>query len=369
MNILVIATTPIGYDGITSVIINNYVNMDKTNLNFEFIFPNLPPKHIVDIFEKDSVKIHVVSGRTQDTIRYVREINKIMKNKKYDLVHVHGNSNTLAIELFLAMINGIKVRIPHSHNTVTKFNKVHKILKVPFNALYTDALACGTDAGKWLYKDREFTVIENGIDADLYKYNENSRSKIRKEIGIKSKDRVIGHVGHFTYQKNQEFLINMFIDHPLMRERYKLLLIGDGPQRKELEQKVIEHDLTNVVIFTGKRTDVNALYSAFDILIMPSRYEGLPLTLVEAQSADLKCFVSENITKEVNITDSIEFFDLEETSESLVLKLDEYFYEQHNRSMHGKYQMIYNSKFNIIKSAEKLKIFYIDSMNRRVRKH
>ncbi|MGO4927784.1 glycosyltransferase [Fundicoccus sp. Sow4_F4] len=362
MKVLVIATTSIGFDGITSVIMNNYLNMEKSDVEFSFIFPNTPPTHITEILMKDNVEMFIVPGRSSNTLSYMHAVHKIMRQKHYDIVHVHGNSNTLAIELFLGKINNIQVRMPHSHNTFTKFKNLNKILNIPFNLLYTHGLACGNEAGKWLYKEKNFVVIENGILTENYKFSANDRKQLRLELGFTKRDKILGHVGHFTYQKNQEYLIDLFIKSSNFKNKYKLILVGDGPLRESLENKVKQFNLEDIIKFVGKRTDVNRYYSLFDALVMPSRFEGLPLALVEAQSADLKCFVSENITKEVNITGSVEFFKIENDQTDLIEKINKYFTKEIIREDFKGNKIMEKSNFNIIQSANKLKNIYSNSI-------
>ena len=154
-------------------------------------------------------------------------------------------------------------------------------------------------AGDWLYgKKTKYTVFNNAIELDKFVYNEQIRNRIRKQYHIEDKY-VIGHVGRFCYQKNHDFLIDIF---EKVHEREKdsvLLLIGEGELEDEIKAKVHRLGLDECVIFAGTCNNVNEMYQAMDVFVLPSRYEGLPVVGVEAQAAGVPCLFSSNITSEI----------------------------------------------------------------------
>ena len=150
----------------------------------------------------------------------------LIKHEKYDIVHVHGNSNTMAIELVCEpRLGGCKVRIAHSHNTTSDHMKVfHKILSPLFKESVTGCFACGVDAGKWLYPDKEFYVVNNGADSDTYVFSEKMRKSTRVKLNIKDEEILLGHIGGFNFQKNQELLVDVMA---LLDSRFKLLFLRE----------------------------------------------------------------------------------------------------------------------------------------------
>ena len=205
-------------------------------------------------------------------------------------------------------MNGCKIRIAHSHNTTCKFMTVHRVLTPVFRILCTHRLACGMDAGRWLYGEKDFTVVNNGIDTERFAFRQESREEIRGMLDVANDTKLIGHVGIFNQAKNQQFLVEILNK---LGSEYKLLLLGKGNLREDVERKVQEMGLSERVIFGGVTDRVGDYLSACDIFVMPSLYEGLPLALIEAQANGLQCVVSENITHEVDKTGNITFLPLD----------------------------------------------------------
>ncbi|WP_035531764.1 glycosyltransferase family 1 protein [Halobacillus kuroshimensis] len=313
--VLIIATTKFELDGITNVILNYYRAMDKSDMQFDFAVPNILKIELRKEIENQGSNIFIIQGRNKNPLSYMRKLTNLIKRNNYDIVHAHGNSSTLAMEMVAAKRGGSKVRIPHSHNTTTNHRVVHKLLRRTFDKNYTNGFACGVKAGEWLYKGKPFTVINNGIDVNRFKFNEEDRKNYRKKYGLVG-CKVIGNVGAFNYQKNHEFLTDVFFELYKLDKSYRLLLIGDGGLRTEIEKKVDSLGLNNAVIFAGKSREVPQLLQVMDAIVMPSRYEGLPLSLIEAQSASLPCFVSDVITQEIGVTDLIKFIPLEKKADT-----------------------------------------------------
>lgn len=319
-NILVICTNVFGYNGIAGVILNYYKVLDKKKMNIDMILINEPSEDVKKLFEENGSKIYVVK-RNSNPIGYMHKIKKIMRENNYDLVHIHGNSATMAIELLAAKQVGIPVRIPHSHNTTSDHMRAHKLLKPLFNKNYSYGFACGNEAGKWLYGDKSFVVINNGVDTDKFKYNEEYRKEIRSKYGVDNKF-VVGHVGLFNYQKNHEILIEIFRKLYMKNPNSVLMLVGEGEELEYIKELVKDEKLENDVIFIGTTDEVNKYMMAFDALALPSRFEGLPLVLVEAQCCGLPCVASTNVSIESNITGLVDFVDYDKDIDIFVDKLN-----------------------------------------------
>lgn len=310
MKVLIIATTKIDMDGITHVILNYYKSMDKRGMKIDLVAPNDVRDSIKHVFEADDNKIYSIKTRLRNPILYIKKLGKIIKENNYDIVHAHGNSATLFLEMYAAKRSDVPVRIVHSHNTTCKYKLVDKLLRPLFYKCYNYGFACGKDAGDWLYRSRPFITINNGIDIDQFGYNSFIRNECRFKYGFVH-NKVIGHIGHFSYQKNHEYLIKVFHELYKMNNKYRLLLIGDGVNKPVIHDMVHKLNLSHAVTFTGNTTEVSKLIQAIDIMVMPSRYEGLPLTLIEAQAACLPCFVSDVVTDEVNVSGLVQFLSLD----------------------------------------------------------
>lgn len=356
--VLIIATTKFELDGITNVILNYYRSMDKSNIQIDLLTPNLVNKTLKKEIESHGSNVITIKGRTKNPILYVHRLSKIIKRNNYNIVHAHGNSCTLAFEMYAAKKGGAKVRISHSHNTRTKYVFLNKILRKSFESNYTHAFACGQDAGKWLFRNENFEVIKNGIDINKFKFNYNDRKIYRKKLNLEGK-KVIGHIGHFSYQKNHDFLIDIFNELVSLDTKYRLLLVGDGPLRSNIEQKVNRLGLSKKVILLGKSNDVPNLMQAMDKIVMPSRFEGLPLTLVEAQTACLPCYVSNTVTEEIALTDLVEFISKDATAREWALKINQVKNISRKNIKSSISEEIIAKGYSIFDNAQRMKELYI----------
>lgn len=310
MKVLVINTVRFKLNGISAVIMNYYKAMNKDGIHMEFVAIDTPSSEYQSEFDKHDIKCHVV--KKNNPIMYFCSLFGLAKKGKFDIVHVHGNSANMAIELLACTLAGVKVRIAHSHNTSTLHPLFHKILYPIFKMTCTHGLACGDDAGRWLFKNGPFEVINNGIELNRFKYSPEVRETFRDKIKAGNKI-VIGHVGNFIEQKNHNFLIDMFADLLKVNPNYLLLLISDGYLMESIKQKVSDLKIDNSVIFLGKTQEVHNYMLAMDIFALPSLHEGLPLVLVEAQASGLKCLVADTVARESDLTGAIQFLPISST--------------------------------------------------------
>lgn len=307
MKILVINTVPTDKNGITNVIFN-YLKAMGNDVAFDYVAINNPDAFYVNFLEEKGATLY--SLKRKNVLRYIWSLCKIIKQNKYDAIHVHGNSHTVVLELLAAKLAGCKVRIIHAHSTGCNSVALHKLLAGLFDSLCTDCLACGEEAGKFMFGNKPFKIINNGVDVEKFSFNNKAREAFRVKLALTETDILIGHVGYFMPVKNQSFLVDVFAELAKRDSRYHLVLIGDGAMRTEIEQKVAYLGLTNKVTFTGNIDNVSEYLNAIDIVIMPSLYEGLPLTLVEQQANGLQCIVSDTITEEVDKTGNLCFVSL-----------------------------------------------------------
>lgn len=311
MKVLAVLTGEMCFDGITNSILNYYRAMDRRGMEIGIISARGTNPTMKKNFEEIGCIVYPLENRDSSPVQYFVQLMRIIRREKYDILHAHGNSATLAIETTAAFLAGCKVRIVHSRNSFCEHTKVDKLLRPLMYATYTDGFACGEKAGKWLFGDRPFTVINNGKDIGRFLFRPDIRQKYREKLGASSDTILLGHVGLFHKQKNHPFLIDVFEEVCMQSNLYRLVLIGEGEDREKIENLVQKKGLNNKVSFLGSRSDVDALIQALDIMVFPSLFEGMPNVVLEWQIAGLPALISDTITKECCITDSVSYLPLE----------------------------------------------------------
>lgn len=277
-------------------------------------------------------------------------------HNEYKVFHIHTQHAMDAYrDVLAAKMAGIKTVVVHSHSTSTLHHKrAHYLFQKPLNRMKVVCLACSDLAGKWLYgDDGEFEVVNNGIMIEHYKFDPVIREQTRKENGWEGKF-VIGHVGSFTYPKNHAFIIKVFKEVLHKNPGAILAFAGKGELEKNIRDLVSSENIKQNVVFLGTRSDINYLDQAFDVLLFPSHYEGLPVVLVEAQATGLKCIISDVITEQVDVTNRIVRCNLEDPAgkwADIVLKEDNYPREL-------AYTDVSNSGFNIENTVRELEQIY-----------
>lgn len=357
MNILNISTVDLDKNGISTFILNYSEKIISKDVYVDIVSPNHIDSERKRYIEENIGDIYELPCRKSNPIKYFYRLFKLIKKNKYDIVHIHGNSCTMAIELIAAMFGKCKVRIAHSHNTTCSHKVINRILRPFFYIACNSRMACGEDAGKWLFRNKKYTIINNCVDLSKYKYDLQKREKIRKKLNLRE-EILIGHVGEFNDAKNQIFLINL-IDklNSISKIRYKLILIGDGINFNKVRNITEEKGLLSNVIFTGAVNNVNDYLNGFDIFVMPSKFEGLPFVLIEAQAVGLKCIASDMITREANITNRVEYvpLDINKWVDIII-----------NISLDNRKNYNFNEKYDLEKNAIRLISIYKELLNKNI---
>lgn len=353
--------------GVSSVMFAYYDNIDKKRFKIDFVTGNVYEDDYKRRIEENGDSFYIIPDRDKRLIRYIRHLSKLIKKERYDIVHIHGNSTMIFPELIAAQIGGAKVRIAHSHNTMCNHPKLELFFRPIFNAFYTDGIACSEDAGKWMFKHRPFTVINNGIDTSKFAFNKDKRVEIRSKLGI-GNEIVIGHVGYFNYQKNHDKIIDVFQEVHRMNQTAKLLLVGDGPEKRRVKDRVKNLALEDFVIFYGQSSCVEDLLNIMDVFILPSHFEGLGIVLIEAQANGLNCVVSSVVPKESDVSCTEEFIGLEIENTEWAEKV--LFRAQENNTMEKRISASKNNircicqkKYDKDLIIKKLEKFYYDILN------
>lgn len=299
-------------NGISTVIMNycRYLNKEKYDIT---IFSGPP---IVEQYRKECEKLGIRIIETPpkkggNPLKYYIFLLKNITKKKYDVVHIHGNSATITIELLITLLKGIKNRVGHCHNTQCDSFKVHKTLKPILGKIYTNGFACSKEAGEWMFGDKPFDVLPNGFITENFIFNQENRVKIRKKLKINDKF-VIGHVGMFNEQKNHPFILNVFEKVAEKNDKAILLLVGTGPDYEKIQKIIDKHPYKEKIICYGVTDKVSEIYDAMDLFFFPSKFEGLGIVLLEAQIKGLPCIASDVIPKEVVLDNKlVDFLSLE----------------------------------------------------------
>lgn len=345
--------------GVEEVVMNYYRNINRDKIQFDFICDS-------DSIEIPYEEIESLGGRVilippyQKILSYHKKLKKILKENKYKIVHSH--INTLSIfPLFAAKCAKIPIRIAHNHSTTNKKEWIKNSLKLilkPMSKIFaTDYFACTSHAGKWLFGKSEFYILNNAINLNKFKYDSDIRKKKRKEFGIDDDTVVIGHIGRFVEQKNHRYVVKIFNEYHKKHKNSILLLVGQGPLVAEIKNIVLKLKLSDCVKFLGQRKDVNELYQVFDKLVFPSLYEGLGMVLVEAQATGLPCIASTEVPKDAEVTDLINFIDIDESS---INKWTDCLNKDIKSIRESQTSKLTSCNYNIEKEAKKLEKYYIN---------
>ena len=351
--------------GAETMMMNYLRNMDRSKVQLDFMVNREYKADYEDEIKELGGKIYRMCPMyPQNFGKYKRQIREFLKeHPEYQIIHSNLEERSYFALKEAKKLN-IPVRISHSHNAPKGFD-LKSIVRYYFRARLkpqvTHMFTCGLEAGDWLYgkENRDkFIMQNNAIDAKAYEYNEEIEKKMRKEFDLGGKF-VIGHVGRFFPQKNHSFLIDVFNEVHKKDKDAILMLVGGGELKEEIENKVKSLGLENYVRFTGVRSDVNNIMQCFNVFILPSLYEGLPVTMVEAQAAGLKCIISDKVPKQCDITGNVQVIPLEESPEKWAEEILKY---KDNYKKESMYEKIVKAKFDIKENALWMQNFYINAL-------
>lgn len=321
--------------GLETLIMNWYRALDKTKIQFDFLTHYSEKGFYDDEIESYGGKVyHLSISNDRNYIKYKQDLNNFFQeHKEYKIVHAH-HAAFGQFYLLAAKINKVPIRISHSH-TASYIKTLRGFMVYlssrRFKNYATEYFACSRAAGRFMYgNNKDFTIINNGIDTDKYIYSDVIRNRIRQELNLGDAYTLI-HVGRFAEVKNHSFLIDIFLNYKEINPSSKLLLIGVGPLQNKIRDKVKNLGLESSVIFMNQVHNVQDYLSASDIFVFPSLYEGLPLTLVEAQSSGLPIICSDTITDETKLTSLYYNMSLESTAKEWAEKINELSFIKPNR--------------------------------------
>ena len=297
--------------GAETMVMNYYRHIDRTKVQFDFLVHREQRGAYDD-------EIEVLGGRIyrlcpiypQNFARYKRDLRGFFQaHPEYKIIHSHMSE--LGYFAFReAERQGIPVRICHAHNAPHGFDMkmvMRTYFKKRMMPYLTHLFMCGSESGRWLYgpqNESRFIMLNNAIDAASYTYDLSKREELRRQFGL-ADELVIGHVGRFNPQKNHPFLMDIFAALLKKESNAVLLLVGGGEGMSQIREKAQKLGIAEHVHFLGVRSDVADLMQAMDIFVLPSLYEGLPVTMVEAQAAGLPCIISDKVPPECILTEGL----------------------------------------------------------------
>lgn len=305
------------HGGVESMIMNFYRNIDRAKVQFDFVQnSNEPAVYDEEILSLGGRVYHCPHYNGKNHFTYTKWWHGFFKAHpgEYPIVHGHLGS-TAAIYLSIAKKYGLYT-IAHSHSAGTGDLK-YRVFSYPTRFVADHFFACSADAaisryGREIGSDRtRCTILKNAIDASRFLYSQKLRARMRASLAIAEDTLVVGHIGQFRQQKNHAFLLDIFREIHNAVPASVLLLVGDGDLRPQIESTIADKGLRECVILAGSRNDAWNYYQAMDVFVMPSRYEGLPVSMVEAQTAGLPCVVSTNVPAESAITDLVRYVSLD----------------------------------------------------------
>ncbi len=350
-----------GIGGVESLIMNLYRNIDRKKVQFDFLVEVDNDLEVFDeIKELGGIIYRLPKLHKKKLWDYVKQIEIFFAAyaSQFDIVHCHHIERATVV-LYYAKKYGIDFRIIHAHTDSIvdlKFKNTRKMFMYINKHLSTHRFACSDAAGKFQFgkSKKSFLVLKNAIDSKKFSFNKEKRKEIRQIMKLKNHF-VVGHTGRFTYQKNHWKIIDIFYELHTQNTNAHLLLVGDGPLKEEIEQKVRALGIEDVVTFTGARDDIADLLQAMDLFILPSFYEGFCISLLEAQSVGLPCVTSDVIPKEVEVTSLICKLNLTANHKKWVEKILAQSVHLREDASH----LIVKSGYDIKENAEWLEKFYL----------
>ena len=309
--------------GAETFLMKVFRELDRTRYVFDFCINVKERCFYEDEIESLGGKVYRIPSRSEGFFRHNKDLYELIVTNKYDNVFLLTSNAIALYDLKIAKKAGVTHCAVRSTNSLTGNalrQVIHKIFRCFFLKYADEMIAPSDKAAENMFGIRNMgnnrgRYINNGVNVEDYSYNENYRKEIREEFGIKSNQQVIGHIGRFDSQKNHKFVVEVFSEIYNQNPNSILLLVGEGILKDSILKMIQSYGLEKNVIFAGQRSDANKIYSAMDIMVMPSLFEGMPNVVIEAQASGLKCFISNTITRQVNITNNVFFLPLSDRFE------------------------------------------------------
>lgn len=308
--------------GIETFLMTYYRNLDKTKYQFDFatVFNSMA---FADEVKQMGGRIYKLTDFKKNPFKYKKEIEKLIKKNNYETIYVNMLSAANIIPLKVSKKLGVKNIIAHSHNSNTPNNFIKKLLhyvnKRKIKSLATKLIACSKQAGDWMFGKEQYDVLNNAININKFAY----KKEYSQEFKHDADKYIVGHIGRYSEQKNHEFIINIAEKIARINLDIIFVLVGEGEGKEKIFNLIKEKKLTNIIMLDSRK-DIYKLYNSFNMFILPSKFEGLPIVGLEAQANGLPCLFSDKITKELKINNNVEFLSINDSDSNLwVTKINE----------------------------------------------
>ncbi len=348
------------------MLMNLYRKIDREKIQFDFIVDHPEQLYFAEEVKALGGKIYSMPTFKGYNIRQVKKAwrNFFQSHPEYKILHSHVRSYA-SIYIPIAKKYGLYTIIhSHSNSNASGISAlVKKILQYPLRNCADYLLACSQKAGEWLFgkkacNSNRFEVFENALDIEKYQPNTAVRNRYRSELQIEDKT-AYGHVGRFHESKNHMFLLEVFSKIHSRDDNTVLLLVGDGSLREDIENKIVELGIKDSVILLGNRSDIAECLWCMDIFLFPSKWEGLGLSLIEAQAAGLPCYVSDTVPKEATLSDLIEYLPINSSEQWLTAIMNS------DKTRRDVRENIKKAGYDICDSVKKLTELYLSAAEKR----
>lgn len=349
--------------GAETMVMNYYRKIDKSKVQFDFLVHRQERGAYEDEIEAMGGRVYrMIPIYPQNFSVYKKMLRDFFeKHREYRIIHSHMSE--LGYFAFIeAKRQGIPVRICHAHSRPYGYDMkmvVRDYFKYKIRPYITHMFTCGTEAGEWLYgkqnKDN-FIQLNNAVDTQKFCYDKSISVEVKRELEVEE-NFIVGHVGTFCKPKNHTFLLKVFKEILNRKKNAILILVGTGELFEEIKQQSRQLGIEERVRFLGTRTDIYRIMQTFDAFLFPSLFEGLPVTMVEAQAAGNLCFISDKVPKQCILTSNVKVISLEETAEDWAEVVLE---ESSKYKKSNMYEKIAAKKFDIVQNAKWLEEFYIN---------
>lgn len=359
--------TSLDRGGAETMIMNYYRHMDRSKVQFDFLVNREQIGAYEDEIQSLGGRIYRMGPMYPGQFgKYKRDFRAFLhEHPEFRIIHSHLEERSY-FPLRIAKEEGIPVRIAHAHNAYRGFNAktvFRDYFRFRLPPYPTHKFACSKEAALWLYGQdavdhNEVTIIHNAIDAARYSFSETIRESMRQQLNLKDAF-VLGNIGRFVEQKNQAFLIDIFAAVKKRNDNAKLLILGEGDLKQSLQRHATEQGVADDVIFTGSVPNVPDYLQAIDVFLLPSLFEGLPVSLIEAQASGLPSFASDVITRAADISGQVNFLPLQDGADSWATQI----LDHPAASRHVADDMLKRHQYDITHEAAQLQLFYLQAVH------
>ncbi len=322
------------HSGIDKYLLNVLKMVSSEHVRFDFLTTQINEK-LAQYLKKYYANLYEVPSLKHPLEQYKR-VKQLIEQHHYTIAYFNISESFNCAGVKAAKDCGVKKIIVHSHSAgIDSHNLLKRNVRLALHSIFkhllvnwtTDYFACSKKAGQWMFPNsvivsKQLQLIQNAVDTERFAYNEETRQKVRKKLGLENKF-IVGHIGNFCYQKNIEFLIEVIRELVSIKSNAVLLSVGVGPDREMAQQLVNRYQLQDNVYFLGQRDDVPQLLQAMDLFLLPSRFEGLPIVGIEAQVAGLRIILSDTISEEVKLSENCIFVSLNDSAKYWAKKIKE----------------------------------------------